>query len=239
MEDQTSRSLRLLALLQTGRPWSGAELARRLGVSARTVRRDVDRLRRLGYRVDADPGPGGSYRLGAGRQVPPLLFDDEEVAALVTGLRLVEQQLVDGTAARRALTKLQQVLPPRLRAQAGESYAGMEVIDAATDPRVPDRSLGILSAAAAAGRQVRFGYTDRHGRRSRRLVDAYRLLRLRGRWYLLGVDVHRDDWRVFRLDRITDVATAPGQSKPRTLPAESVAGYLDSDFGRRPVSGPT
>lgn len=227
--DPAGRVLRLLALLQTGRAWAGADLARRLGVSRRTLRRDVDRLRGLGYAVAGTPGPGGSYRLGAGAVVPPLLFDDAEVVAVVAGLRLVEAQL-DDDVAHRALLRLEQVLPRRLAARLSGAAAGIEVLDE-SDSLVDATTVATLGEAVHAGR-VRFCYRDRHGAVTTRVVDPHRQVHRAGRWYLLGFDVDAEDWRVFRLDRIVEVERIAGTYRRRSLPRESVAGYLASDFGR-------
>lgn len=227
--DPASRVLRLLALLQTGRAWAGADLARRLDVSRRTLRRDVDRLREFGYAIAGTPGPGGSYRLGAGAVVPPLLFDDAEVVAVVAGLRLVESQL-DDDAAGRALLRLDQVLPHRLAARLSAAAASIEVLDESSS-LVDATTVATLGDAVRAGR-VRFRYQDRHGDLSARVVDPHRQVHRAGRWYLLGFDVHADDWRVFRLDRITDVERLAGTYRRRPLPRGTVAAYLASDFGR-------
>jgi predicted DNA-binding transcriptional regulator YafY len=227
--DPASRLLKLLALLQTGRSWPGPDLTRRLTISPRTLRRDVDRLRKLGYTVTTRPGPGGSYRLAAGAAVPTLLFDDAEVTALVGGLRLVESQLADGDAAQRALIRLRQVLPSRLRPQASSTNQVLEVVD--LDARPADA--GIIAAlpdAAPHDGRVCFTYRDRLGVATTREVDPHRQVHRAGRWYLLGVDAGVDDWRVFRLDRITDLERLPGSYPRRELPAATAGAYFGSNL---------
>jgi predicted DNA-binding transcriptional regulator YafY len=235
--DPAARALRLLSLLSTGRAWSGAELAARLGVSPRTVRRDAERLRNLGYAVAARPGPGGSYRLAAGSSMPPLLLSDDEAVTVMAALALAAPRLAPGDAAARALVKLRQVVPARLRARADATSTVTEVVTGRS-PTVDPVVIGDLAAAAAEDGRVRFAYRSRHGRASTRTVDPYREVVVRGYWYLLGVDVERDAWRTFRLDRIEAVTRLPGRYRRRALPAENAATYLAADFHRpgTPVS---
>lgn len=233
--DPTARALALLTLLQTGRRWSGADLADRLAISARTLRRDVDRLRGLGYAVLTRPGPGGTYRLTGGTAMVPLLFDDDEAIAIVTALAVLGPRLGPDDPAQRALAKLQQNLPARLARRAAAAAGGLEVLPERTsivDPAV----IGVLADAAAESGRVRFTYERADGEIAARTVDPYRQVYGRGHWYLLAWDVDRDDWRVFRLDRITAAERRPGVFDRRDLPAETVADYLTSDFGR-PAGG--
>lgn len=217
--------LELLSLLQSGRTWPAAELAERLGASSRTLRRDLDRLRELGYPVESTRGPGGSYRLVAGRAMPPLLLTDDEAVATVVGLRYAALVLDDG-AADGALRKLEQVLPPRLRRRmAAVAAATSTVSRASLDLRVVEA----LGAAAHARQDVRFSYTDRAGTPSTRHVEPYRQVLLDRRWYLLGWDLDRGDWRTFRVDRIREVETpgstfAPRSPLPDTMPPDPAAG---------------
>ncbi|MHB1875583.1 MAG: helix-turn-helix transcriptional regulator [Streptosporangiaceae bacterium] len=219
MLDTSSRLLRLLTLLQARRDWPGGELAERLEVTPRTLRRDVQRLRDLGYPVHSVPGVAGGYRLGAGRALPPLLLDDDEAIAVVVSLRSAASNAVLGLAEAsvRALAKLDQVLPARLRdriAALAESTVPM------TSPG-PTIRLDLLTALAAACRgcqRLTFGYRDRDGSASARSVEPYRLVAAGYRWYLLAYDLLRRDWRTFRVDRIGDLtATGPGFA-PREHP---------------------
>lgn len=235
--DPTTRALALLTLLQTGRSWSGADLAARLAVSPRTLRRDVDRLRTLGYAVVTRPGPGGTYRLTGGTAMVPLLFDDDEAIAIVTALAVLGPRLGPDDPAQRALAKLQQNLPARLARRAAAAAAGLEVLPEPTsvvDPAV----IGVLADAAAEAGRVRFTYERSDGETSTRTVDPCRQVYGRGHWYLLAWDLDRDDWRVFRLDRITAAQRRPGAFDRRDLPAGTVADYLTSDFGRPPEDQP-
>lgn len=206
MSETTHRALRLLALLQSRPVWTGTELAARLGVTSRSIRRDVDRLRDLGYPVRATQGVGGGYQLGAGRALPPLLLDDEEAVAVAVSLRLAAGGTVAGAseAAVRTLTKLDQVMPARLRSEVRaiqESIATLEPTQVAVDGDV------LLTLARACRDRVRvcFGYEAHGGDSSERRVEPYRLVVMGARWYLLGFDVDRDDWRTFRLDRMRRV----------------------------------
>ncbi|WP_435121331.1 helix-turn-helix transcriptional regulator [Amycolatopsis thermoflava] len=216
--------LELLSLLQTGRTWSGADLAERLGVSPRTLRRDVERLRELGFPVSSVSGPGGRYQLAAGSAMPPLLLTDEEAVATVVGLRFAALAQVDGAtgAADGALRKLEQVLPSRLRYRIAAVLASTEAVSRAVG-LLDLRVLQLLATAAHAHQDVRFGYTTRAGERSERRTEPYRQVLLGKRWYLLAWDVDRRDWRTFRIDRITDV-TVPGTTfTPRQLPPDPVS----------------
>nr|WP_157489029.1 YafY family protein [Pseudofrankia sp. DC12] len=223
----STRMLRLLALLQTHRYWPGAELAERLAVSARTLRRDVERLRELGYPVRASRGVAGGYQLKAGAAVPPLLLDDDEAVAIMVGLRAAVTGSVAGIeeAAVRALAKVIQVIPLRLRHRA-DALGAYTVPVAAAGPRVDAALLTALALAARADEQVRFGYTDREGTASRRRVEPHRLVSLGGRWYLVGFDVDRDDWRTFRLDRIAGPPATGPRFRPRELPGGDAAAFV-------------
>ncbi|WP_431917910.1 helix-turn-helix transcriptional regulator [Amycolatopsis tucumanensis] len=224
MHGPSARMLELLSLLQTGRTWSGADLTERLGVSPRTLRRDVERLRELGFPVSSVSGPGGRYQLAAGRAMPPLLLTDEEAVATVVGLRFAALAQVDGAtgAADGALRKLEQVLPSRLRYRVAAVLASTEAVSRAVG-LLDLRVLQLLATAAHAHQDVRFGYTTRAGERSERRAEPYRQVLLGMRWYLLAWDIDRRDWRTFRIDRITDV-TVPGTTfTPRPLPPDPVS----------------
>ncbi|MFG3438830.1 helix-turn-helix transcriptional regulator [Nonomuraea sp. NPDC047897] len=245
--DPAGRTLRLLELLTTRPGWPAAELARRLQVSTRTVRRDIARLQGLGYAVESRPGPGGHYALRPGARVPPLVFQDDEVMALVVALRMVEGVLA-GDASQRALTKLSQVLPRRLRGVLDHAAAGSENVDGGRGDVEPTTLAAVLRAAGAE-LPLRFVYRDRHGAVTRRRVEAVRCFYARGRWYALAHDLDAGDWRVFRLDRVhepepgpetrpeTGPETGPGtgaQTVGERRPVEDLAAWLATDFGRRP-----
>jgi predicted DNA-binding transcriptional regulator YafY len=228
--DVTERLLALLSTLQTGRSFTGPELASRLGVSARTVRRDVDRLRRYGYPVDAHPGPGGRYGLRAGRTMPPLVLDDGEAVAALVGLALLAASVSGDAdtldnAATRAYGKLDQVFPARLRRHAAALRASLET-RAVAAPGVAIDVLAELAEAIADHAVVRFEYRDQRDAASERRVEPHRQVHLRMRWYVLGWDLDRDDWRVFRLDRITALTRTTARFEPRPLPAGSAVEYL-------------
>ncbi|MEU8650843.1 WYL domain-containing protein [Streptomyces sp. NPDC048737] len=236
MADVTERMLALLSTLQTGRPFSGAELARRLDVSPRTLRRDVDRLRGYGYPVETRPGPGGHYRLAAGRTMPPLVLDDDEVVAALlalASLAAVGPAMEGGIddAATRAYGKVDQFLPARLRPRAASIRAGLEASPQHA-PHVTAERLGTVAEATAHRQILTFAYTDARGRRTDRRVEPYRQVHHLLRWYLLGWDVERADWRVFRLDRLTGPLRTGEHFAPRPLPAESATEYLRQGLGR-------
>jgi predicted DNA-binding transcriptional regulator YafY len=215
--ETSARLLRLLSLLQARPDWAGPELAGRLGVTTRTVRNDVERLRRLGYPVHATPGAAGGYRLGAGAAMPPLLLDDDEAVAVALGLRTAAGGSVTGIeeTSLRALAKLEQLLPSRLRHRVRALQASTVEVPAAG----PTVDAGLLAAIAAACRDhlgLRFDYRDHDGSTTRRSVEPHRLVHDRGRWYLVAWDTDRRDWRTFRADRIR--LRTPGG--PRFTPRE-------------------
>lgn len=202
----TERLLRLLDLLQSRPVWSGPELAERLEVTTRSVRRDVERLRELGYPVNAAQGPGGGYRLGAGRGMPPLLLADDEAVAVAVSLRLAAAGTISGASepALRTLTKLDQVMPPRLRGEVRAIRDATETLGS-TDGQVDGDALLRLARACRDRVRVRFDYETRDGDRAERTVEPVRLVATARRWYLMAHDVDRDDWRTFRLDRMREV----------------------------------
>ncbi len=227
MTDTPARLLSLLSLLQTPREWPGSELAERLEVSQRTIRRDIDRLRELGYPVEASRGAEGGYRLGAGAAMPPLLLDDEEAVAIVVGLRGAAGQAVEGIeeASVRALAKLEQVLPSRLRYRVGALSAATVPLPG-TGPAVDPEHLAVFAAAIANTERARFAYRTGDGTDSRRHVEPHRLVSAGHRWYLLAYDLDRDGWRIFRVDRITEPRATGGRATPRRPPADDVAAYV-------------
>src|ERR687887_2848173 len=220
MLETSARLLRLLSLLQAHREWSGADLADRLGVTPRTVRRDVDRLRELGYPVNASPGTGGGYRLGAGAELPPLLLDDDEAVAVAIGLRTAAGGSVAGIeeTSVRALAKLEQVLPAHLRRRVNALQA-FTVPAPGTGPTVDAGVLATIASACRDHEGLRFAYQSHDGSSTRRRVEPHRLVHLGWRWYLLAFDLDRDEWRTFRVDRIGRPLSAGARFTPRKLPA--------------------
>jgi predicted DNA-binding transcriptional regulator YafY len=227
----SGRLLSLLSLLQARRDWPGALLADRLGVSDRTVRRDVDRLRELGYPVQAVKGPEGGYRLEAGGRMPPLLFDEEQAVALAVALRIAA-----GTgagieeAALRALATVRQVMPSRLRQRVDVleiAAAGGPAVQVATDV------LLALSSAIRATEEVRFDYeapSADPGPRPPRRVQPHHLVVRNGRWYLIGWDAVREDWRTYRVDRLRPRVPNGPRFAPREVPGGDVAAFLAARF---------
>ncbi len=218
--DTAERLLKLLGLLEGRIDWTAEDLARRLEVTTRTVRRDISRLRDLGYPVEAVAGPGGGYRLGAGGKLPPLLLDDEEALAVALGLRVAAATAVGGLedASLSALSKLEHVLPPRLRAQL-EDISEATVSTVTTSASPADHGALALAASAARSRQrMRFGYVDGEGRPSERHVEPLRLVHTGRRWYLVAFDIDRDDWRTFRLDRVSEPRSTGMRSARRPEP---------------------
>ncbi|MFE1663868.1 helix-turn-helix transcriptional regulator [Microbacterium sp. P02] len=237
MTTTTARLLQLLSLLQTRRDWPGGLLAERLGISHRTVRRDVDRLREMGYRIQATMGPDGGYRLDAGAELPPLLFDDDQVIALAVALRAAALSgLGIQEAAVRALTTVRQVMPSRLRHR-------VDALDFTAIPAVPGEpppdtvSVEVLiavSAAARAHQVLRFDYAGRSTpddqRMLRREVEPHHLVTSRGRWYLVAWDLDREGWRLFRADRVHPRAPTGPRFTPREVPGGDVAEFVSARF---------
>ena len=207
MSQTTSRVLQLLGLLQSRRVWSGTELADRLGVTTRSVRRDVERLRDLGYPVHASTGHGGGYQLGAGAALPPLLLDSDEAVAMAVCLRLAAGGSVAGVgeAALRALTKLDQVMPSRLRSQVAAVHDATVTLTRDAESPVDPEILMTLARACRDREHVGVDYVDRAGTSTSRRLEPYQLVTTGRRWYLLAYDRDRDDWRSLRLDRMVHV----------------------------------
>jgi len=227
MLDTSVRMLRLLAILQSRRDWSGRELAERLGVTTRTVRNDIERLRILGYQVDSTTGVAGGYRLGAGSELPPLLLDAEETVAVAVGLSLAASGRVDGVeeASMRALAKLEQTIPAHLR---GRIDALRSTIEYSPDdvPAVNAATLTTVAAAAHNHELLRFDYVGRAQEASVRHVEPHTLVHSGHRWYLLAWDLDRDDWRTFRIDRIQPRLATHKRFAPRDAPAGGAAEYV-------------
>ncbi|NUT99359.1 MAG: WYL domain-containing protein [Saccharothrix sp.] len=207
--------LRLLSLLQGRRDWTGAELAERLGVTDRTVRRDIDRLRELGYPVDGTTGTAGGYRLASGRDLPPLLLDDDEAVAVAIGLRTAAATRGMAESAFRALAKLEPVLPDRVRRQIDAVGSTVSRIPFGGTPESDPAALGVLAAACRDREAVRFVYKG-----AERKVEPHSLVTLFRLWYLLAFDPIKHDWRMFRVDRLGSPRTTGHRFPPRELPEE-------------------
>lgn len=235
MTETTSRLLKLLALLQVRQEWSGPDLALRLEVTERTIRNDIERLRDLGYPVEARRGPIGGYRLGAGAEMPPLLLADDEAIAIAVSLATVGERGIGGLeeASQRALTKLRQVLPTRLRTrvaalQESTSRVVLDPTPGAASPEI----LQILATATRQRETQRIHYTRHDGATSRRLVDPTRLVNWDTRWYLLAWDHERDAWRTFRVDRIDRTDPTGRIFGSRELPAADVTRWISDNVAR-------
>ena len=226
--ETSARLLRLLSLLQTPREWTGAELGGRLGVSPRTVRNDVEKLRELGYPVLATRGPAGGYRLGAGAAMPPLLLDDEEAVAVAVGLRTAAGGAVAGIeeASLRALGKLEQVLPSRLRSRVSSLQSVITPVPGVAGPLVDPDVLTAIATACRARERLRFSYVSHDGSASDREAEPYQLVNWGRRWYLVAFDVRPRDWRTFRVDRIMLRTPGGGRFVPRPLPSDDLAGWV-------------
>jgi len=235
MSQTSSRLLELLSLLQGRRDWPGKELADRLEVSGRTIRRDIERLRQLGYPVESLAGPAGGYRLRAGSAMPPLLLDDEDAIAIAVGLRTAARASVTGIeeAAVRALVKLEQVLPAHLRRRVGALGSAMLTLPVA-GPTVDPQHLTVIAAACRDSECLRFGYRSRDGTDSRREVEPHSLVNHGRRWYLVAWDRRRDDWRTFRIDRLAKPASTGVRFMPRRLPAKDAAAYVEQSIAGAP-----
>ncbi|MCX4804509.1 WYL domain-containing protein [Streptomyces sp. NBC_01214] len=241
MPKTSARLLSLLSLLQARRDWPSALLAERLDVSPRTVRRDVDRLRELGYPIVAFKGPDGGYRLDAGTELPPLLFDDEQAVALAIALQIATTTGAGiEEAAMRALTTVRQVMPARLRRRIDAlQVTAVERPAPQSDPQVESGALMTLSAAVHAREVLRFDYApasppgdDGHDSAATppRRVQPHHLVTWGGRWYLVAWDLDREDWRTFRADRITPRIPTGPRFTPRELPGGDVAAFVAGKF---------
>lgn len=228
MSDTTTRALSLLNLLQTHRHWPGSELARRMGVTERTVRRDVERLRDLGYRIESTPGAAGGYRLEAGSAVPPLLLTDEEAVAMAIGLRVAaSQRLVSGPETTiTALAKLEQVLPAPLRRRVKALAGTVQPAGLNAGAAVSSDVLGELALACRDHERVRFVYTAASGEVTRRRVEPHALAPADRHWYLLCWDLDKDDWRTFRVDRLADVEHTRVLFEPKPLTPEEIEEFI-------------
>ncbi|MFF8973129.1 helix-turn-helix transcriptional regulator [Streptomyces sp. NPDC014995] len=233
--DTPKRLLNLLSLLQTPREWPGGELADRLGVSRRTVRRDIDRLRELGYPVQATKGSDGGYRLVAGKAMPPLVLDDEEAVAIAVGLRAGAGHAVEGVdeASVRALAKLEQVLPSRLRHRVSTLQAATTPLTSGDGASIAPETLTVMASTVAGRERLRFAYRAKDGTESRRLTEPYRLVSTGRRWYLVAYDLEREDWRTFRVDRVREPFATGARFTPREVPRGDAAEYLRQSIQRQ------
>ncbi len=236
MANTSGRMLRLLSLLQTHRYWPGGELAGRLEVSPRTLRRDVDRLRELGYPVDATRGVAGGYLLQAGAAVPPLLLDDDEAVAIAVGLRTAAAGGVAGfeETSVRALAKVIQLLPPRLR-QRIDALRAVSIPGVFGGPELDATTLTTVALACRGEERLRFSYTPRAGESSVRHVEPHRLVSLGRRWYLVAWDLDRADWRSFRVDRLSAPEPTGARFRPRELPGGDPVAWLRSRIAAIPT----
>jgi predicted DNA-binding transcriptional regulator YafY len=236
-ETTSSRLLTLLSLLQGRRDWPGLELADRLEVSPRTIRRDVERLRTLGYPVESMTGPAGGYQLRAGAAMPPLLLDDDEAIAIAVSLRTAAGSSVMGIeeTAVRALVKLEQVLPAHLRRRVQALQRATQTLQVySSGPTVDPQCLTALAAAVRDTERVRFSYTARDKAGTKREAEPHSLVNAGRRWYLVAWDCGRSDWRTFRVDRIEKVQPAGSRFVPRTLPAPDAAAYVQQSLRNYP-----
>jgi predicted DNA-binding transcriptional regulator YafY len=238
MTETSGRLLKLLSLLQTRRDWPGGELAERLGVSGRTIRRDVERLRELGYPVDAVTGPAGGYRLHAGTAMPPLLLDDDEAVAIAVGLRTAAGASVTGIeeTSIRALVKLEQVLPSHLRRRVNALSSVLATLPA-SGPMVDPEALTTIAGACRDRERLRFAYRTRDAQESRRHVEPHSLVNLGRRWYLVAWDCDRTGWRTFRVDRLELRAARAARRRSRRVRRVEPAGRALALPGARHRAG--
>jgi predicted DNA-binding transcriptional regulator YafY len=235
MSETASRLLELLSLLQARRDWPGTELAERLGVCGRTIRRDVERLRQLGYPVESLTGRAGGYQLRPGSAMPPLLLDDDEAIAIAVGLRTAARASVAGIeeTAVRALVKLEQILPAHLRRRVS-ALASTTVTLPVSGPTVDPQHLTVIAAACRDRECLRFAYRARDLTDTRRHVEPHSLVNRSQRWYLLAWDRDREDWRTFRVDRLSRPATTGVRFTPHRLPAKDAATFVERSITEAP-----
>jgi predicted DNA-binding transcriptional regulator YafY len=227
MVQTSARLLALLSLLQLRREWTGRELAGRLEVDARTIRRDIDKLRSLGYPIEAAPGVAGGYRLGAGGELPPLLLDDAEAVAVAVGLRTAAAGQLEGIeeTSVRALAKLEQVLPDRLRRRV-RALSDATAAFTFEGPRIDAEALATIAGACRDAARLHFAYLARDERASRREVEPAAIVYSGHRWYLVAFDLGREDWRTFRMDRVHGRVRAGARGRRRTVPGGDAAAFV-------------
>jgi predicted DNA-binding transcriptional regulator YafY len=235
MLETSTRLLSLLSLLQARREWAGTELAERLGVGVRTIRRDIDRLRTLGYPVHATPGSAGGYRLGAGAKMPPLLLEDDEAIAVAVGLRTAATGNVTGIeeTSARALAKLETLLPSRLRRRVNAlSAATVPLVGAGST--VDAETLTVIAGACRDRATLRLTYRTHQGTSSGRSVEPHRLVSTGRRWYLVAWDLERQAWRTLRVDRIEPRPSTGARFTPREPPDSDLATYVSQAISSMP-----
>jgi predicted DNA-binding transcriptional regulator YafY len=234
MIQTSARLLALLSLLQVRREWTGQELADRLEVGPRTIRRDVDKLRSLGYPIEAAPGVAGGYRLSAGGELPPLLLDDAEAVAVAVGLRTAASGTIAGIeeTSIRALAKLEQVLPARLRRRVSALSDATSAF-AVDGPRIDADVLPTLAGACRDGTRLHFAYVAKDERASKRNTEPCAVVYSGYRWYLVAFDLDRDDWRTFRIDRIRGRVRVGARGRRRTVPGGDPAAYVKQQLRAR------
>jgi predicted DNA-binding transcriptional regulator YafY len=235
MIETSARLLRLLSLFQAQKYWAGGELSRRLEITARTLRRDVDRLRSLGYPVHSSSGTAGGYQLGAGAKLPPLLLDDDEAVAVAVGLRTAASGTVTGIeeVSVRVLAKLEQVLPMRLRRRVTSLHSFIVSLPGG-GPTVDAEMLSVIAGACRDCEKLRFEYRSREGASSEREVEPHRLVHTGRRWYLAAWDAGREDWRTFRVDRISPKLSMGSRFAPRKPPDGDFAAYVSRSVSYEP-----
>ena len=233
----TARALDLLSLLQTHRWWHGGELATRLAITERTLRRDVDRLRELGYPVEAIPGRHGGYRLAAGTHMPPPLLDDDEAVAVAVGLRYSASGAIAGMeeTSLRAAAKIESLLPHRLRRRVSAMYSNVSTLQSAGSDGIVEReSLIAIAAACRDNEELRFVYVRHDRDEAQRLVQPHQLVTAGRRWYLVAWDRERDDWRTFRVDRLAGVRPTGRRFSPREIPGGDAAAHVAQSLAAMP-----
>lgn len=237
MANTSARMLQLLSLLQTHRYWPGGELAARLEVSERTLRRDVDRLRELGYPIDASRGVAGGYQLQGGAAMPPLLLDDDEAVAIAVGLTTATGGAIEGIedTSMRALAKVVQVMPPRLRHRVDALQSATTPAVWGGGPKVDAEALTVIALSCRDHERLRFRYTTRAGAEASRLVEPHQMVSLGRRWYLVAWDLERQDWRIFRVDRLVSPFATGVRFRPRDLPTADAAAFVRDSLASVPT----
>ncbi|MCI2958799.1 YafY family transcriptional regulator [Agromyces atrinae] len=232
--DPTARALQLLSLLQTHRFWRSSDLSARLEVTERTVRRDVDRLRDLGYSVDSTAGRYGGYRLATGAHLPPLVLDDDEAVAVAIGLRAAAEAAIEGLeeTSLRALMKIEQLLPHRLRRRVSALHSNVSSVRRTDEDDVIDpEALSVLAAACRDREQVRCDYRRGDGAATKRLIEPHHLVIAGRRWYLVAWDEQRGAWRTFRVDRLREIRAVGTHFEPRDIPGGDAAAFVATSIG--------